>query len=121
MTVFLTVIKESLGAALHDVVFMSDDTEVYVNAWTAVMGTPAHRLLCAWHIDCAWRRNLTRIKGDRELKAIIYKTVRSLMEVTCEDAFVSKLTEFLSATEEDNKTADFGQYFRKDYGQRPEL
>lgn len=113
MTAFLTVIKESLGASLHDVVFMSDDTEVYVNAFTAVMGPPAHRLLCAWHIDRAWRRNLTRIKGDRELKAIIYKTVRSLMELTSEDAFISKLTEFLSATEDDSKTADFGQYFRK--------
>ena len=130
MAVFLAVIKESLGTALHDVVFMSDDREVYINAWTAVMGPPAHRLLCAWHIDRAWRRNLTRIiinnnnnnnKGDRELKAVVYKMLRELMEITSPEEFSSKLAEFLSAAEEDSKTADFGQYFRKEYGQRPEL
>ena len=97
MTVFLTVIKESLETALHDVVFMSDDTEVYINAWTAVMGPPSHRLLCAWHIDRAWRKNLPCINGDRELKAIIYKTIRALMEITSADAFTAKLGEFLPA------------------------
>ena len=82
MRIFLLVIRDALGEALSDVILMTDDTEVYSNAWIAVMGEPAKRLLCTWHIDRAWHKNLSKIKGDAVLKATVYKTVRSLMEIT---------------------------------------
>ena len=121
MSVFLNVCKTALGGPLQDVVLMTDDTEVYCIAWTAVMGKPAHRLLCTWHVDRAWRKNLTRIKGDGEIKAVLYKTVRSLMEMTDKDEFHSKLSEFIAAAEEDNNTTDFANYFRDEYACRPQL
>ena len=67
LSVFLDVCKTALDGTLLDVVLMTDDCEVYSNAWNAVMGAPAMRLLCTWHIDRAWRINLPRIKGSSEL------------------------------------------------------
>jgi len=121
MTVFLQVVKEALGTALADVVLMTDDTEVYVNAWCAVMGPPAYRLLCVWHVDRAWRKNLTRIKGGSDVKTAVYKTLRSLMEIPDRDTFDVKLSEFLQSADDDTNTADFAKYFRHEYAYRCEL
>ena len=121
MHVFLQVVKEAIGYPLHDVVLMTDDTEVYSNAWNAVMGKPAHRLLCTWHIDRDWRKNLKCVKGDSDFKAVIYKTVRSLMELTDADVFKEKAEQFFSAGMEDERTVEFTEYFWREYVARPEL
>ena len=121
MHTFLTVCKETLGRPLTDAVLMTDDTEVYANAWTAVMGCPAHRLLCAWHIDRVWRKNMAKITGDSLLKATVYKTVRALMELPDREAFEEKLAEFLTTAAADKKTEHFAAYFHKEYASRPQL
>jgi len=87
MQAFLSVVKDNIGVSLDDAVLMTDDTEVYANAWKHVIGQPAHRLLCTWHVDSAWRRNLCKIKGDGLLQATVYKTVRALMEITDPEVF----------------------------------
>jgi len=88
MTVFLQVVKEALGYSLADVVLLTDDTEVYVNAWSPVMEPPVYSVLCVWHVDHAWRKNLTRIKGGSDVKTAVYKTVQSLMEVPDRDTLI---------------------------------
>lgn len=121
MHAFLCVCKENFGVAMNDVVFMSDDAEVYANAWTRVMGQPVHRLLCTWHIDRAWRKNMSKVKGDSILKATIYKTLRALMEITDRDVFAQKLTEFMESAMADEKTVQFAEYFNREYVSRPQL
>jgi len=121
MRVFLQVCKELLGDSLQDVILMTDDTEVYVNASTAVIGTPAYRLLCTWHIDRAWRKNLLKIKGDAVIKATVYKTVRALLELTCTEQFAVKLHQLMAAAKEDPKTADFACYFEREYASPPKV
>ena len=121
MTVFLEVVRDALGQPLRDVVLMTDDAEVYSNAWKCVMGEPAFRLLCTWHVDRAWRRNLNKIKGDMQLKSSVYKTARALLELTSKDQFADKLKEFVSAAKEDIRTAEFGAYFEREYAPRPEV
>lgn len=121
MCVFLTVVKESFGRPLRDMILMTDDTEVYSNAWTAVMGKPGYRLLCTWHIDRAWRKNLPKIKGDNEFKATVYKTIRALLELTGRAQFAAKLKRFLAAAKDNSKTSDFANYFEREYAARPEL
>ena len=121
MTVFLEVVRDALGQPLRDVVLMTDDAEVYSNAWKCVMGEPAFRLLCTWHVDRAWRRNLNKIKGDMQLKSSVYKTARALLELTSKDQFADKLKEFVSAAKEDIRTAEFGACFERDYAPRPEV
>lgn len=58
MRAFLQVTKEAVGYPICDVILITGNTEVYSNAWNAVIGKPTHRLMCAWHIDCAWIKNL---------------------------------------------------------------
>lgn len=121
MSVYLQVLKPLIGDVLENVVLMTDDSEVYSNAWNDVIGKPAARLLCTWHIDRAWRKNLPKIKGSTELKATIYKTIRSLMEIPSQEMFHGKLNQFMSAAKEDSKTAAFACYFESEYATRPEL
>ena len=106
---------------LSDVILMTDDTDVYANAWTCVTGRPAWRLLCTWHVDRAWRRNLSRVKGDRSTQDTVCKTLRSLMELTDPDVFDMKLQQFVCSPNDDDKTRDFGSYFAREYAKRPEL
>ena len=121
MRIFLRAVTDALGSKLTDVILMTDDTEVFANAWMAEMGPPAHRLLCTWHVDHAWRKNLGRINGDSLLKATVYRTLRSLLEMTDQSEFTSKLQQFLATCQSTNKTAAFGTYFAKEYAARPQL
>jgi len=106
---------------LSDVILMTDDTEVYASAWTHVMVRPARRLLCTWHINRAWRRNLSKVKGDRSTQDAVYKTLWSLMELTDLDVFSMKMHQFVSSLTDDDKTRDFASYFEREYARRPEL
>jgi len=102
MCTFLSVCKESADIDLSDIILMTDDTEVYANAWTCVMGRPARRLLCTWHVDRAWRQNLSKVKGDRSTHDAVYKTLRSLMELTDQEVFHTKLQQFVCSLNDDD-------------------
>ena len=121
MAVFFSTIKRALESAMTGVILMTDDAEAFANAWVQVMGPPAHRLLCVWHVDRAWRKNLAKIEGDGLLKATVYKTLRTLMEVSCQETFQEKLQQFLEALQKDKKTMAFADYFCRQYANRPEL
>lgn len=121
MSVFLSSVKGVLGHAIEEVILMTDDAESYANAWTSVMGPPAHRLLCVWHVDRAWRKNLSKIRGDGLLKANVYKTLRALLEITDAESFKERLQSFLSTAAEDSRTAEFAVYFSREYASRPNL
>lgn len=114
-------ITERLLQTMVDVIFMTDDTEVYYKAWCKVMGQPAHRLLCTWHVDRAWRKNLPKIRGDKQLKTTIYKTIRALMEIPDRNEFDNKLKLFLATAKSDANTIDFAVYFENEYANRVEL
>ena len=121
IAVFLSAVKEALGKPLRDVILMTDDAEAYSNAWHLVMGQPAHRLLCSWHIDRAWRKNLGKIAGDTLLKDEVYKTLRTLMELSDKEVFAERLAQFLEIGKADQRTAEFVAYFEKEYACRPAL
>ena len=65
---FLKAIKERLGS-LSPTWFMSDDAEQLFTAWRAVFGdNQTKKLLCAWHVDSAWRqgqRKHVQTKSDQ--------------------------------------------------------
>jgi len=121
MRIFLSVCKEAIGQTLHNAVLMTDDTEVYHNAWCHVMVQPAYRLLCTWHIDRAWGKNLVKVCGDCVLKATVYKTLRAVMELQDQEVFADKMAEFLLSAKGDDKTCEFATYFEKQYANRPQL
>ena len=121
ISVFLHVCKEAIGEPLNDVILMTDDAEAFSNAWNVVMGPPAHRLLCSWHVDQAWRRNLPKVEGDAHLRAVVYKTLRTLMELSHPDSFNERLAKFLEFGKLDPKTVKFIEYFEREYACRPQL
>ncbi|SMN02430.1 hypothetical protein SPONN_1054 [uncultured Candidatus Thioglobus sp.] len=61
ITVFLQALKDGVGQ-VHPKVFMSDDADQYFNSWCSVFGRDGvKKLLCAWHVDRAWRKNLNML------------------------------------------------------------
>lgn len=64
---FLSTIKtaisnmEGFETTIQAKVVMTDNDESFYNAWAKVMGPVPYRLLCSWHIDQAWRRNLKKV------------------------------------------------------------
>ena len=53
--------------------FMSDCTEQYFKAWCDVLGAPkTHKLLCIWHVDCAWWKALNDHVPNKQDRVEIY-------------------------------------------------
>jgi len=41
---------------------------------------PKFLILCKWHIDNNWSKNLKKIDGSQTTKAWVYKTMRVLLD-----------------------------------------
>lgn len=67
-TTFFKAIKDSISTTLSARVLMTDNDPAFYNAWVEVMGPVEHRLLCSWHVDQAWRRNVP--------KKVIYENIK---------------------------------------------
>ncbi|XP_022169811.1 uncharacterized protein LOC111033408, partial [Myzus persicae] len=121
MSVFFSKIKEVVGC-LAPSVFMSDDAPAFWNAWTKTMSpTPKFHLLCKWHIDNNWRKNLKKIAGTQTVKAYIYKTLRVLLEEPDVTQFEHLLNLFLGKLEEEQALHSFKAYFVSHYVHRKQL
>jgi len=100
---------------------MTDDSPVYVNAWRTVMGLPNHHILCTWHIDRRWKKNLSKIKRSTEVKAELYQMLRALREADNMEEFRSSLDSSLRYMEAVEGMSKFVSYFRREYVARPEM
>lgn len=56
---------------------------------------PKFNLLCKWHIDNNWRKNLKKIVGTQIVKKYIYKTLCVLLEEPYETQFQICLNSFM--------------------------
>lgn len=101
--------------------FMSDLAEQFYSAWVSVFRSnpPPHRLLCAWHVDQAWRKNLKQFT-DNHLKASIYHNLRVLLEETDINKFEVLLENTITGLKSSATTASFADYFSTYYGRRKE-
>lgn len=112
--IFLTVLRDALSEPLQPKVFMSDMAEIYYNAWVMIMAAPKFRLFCSWHVDRAWRKNLSKVNG-REKQAEVYKLLRTLLEERDETAFSRMLEQVIVVLKNDTDTRAFGLYFENMY------
>ncbi|CAG9765599.1 unnamed protein product [Ceutorhynchus assimilis] len=112
--IFCNCIKTRIGGGIVCNVFMSDMAEAFFNAWIEVMPPPKQRLFCSWHVDRAWRNNLSKIKTTKK-RVIVYKTLRAILQETDIHAFDKMLIEFNGLVNADNDTQEFGIYFNKEY------
>ncbi|XP_065219711.1 uncharacterized protein LOC135845174 [Planococcus citri] len=117
MTIYFSIIQQNCGQ-ITPKVFMSDMAEQFANAWNAVMGRPKYELYCTWHVDNAWQKNLSKIKivnDEDDTRDFAYKLLRTLLEELDQNKFHSLLGEAVNTLINDEKTADFGQYFKSNY------
>lgn len=116
---FFIKVREDVGV-IQAQVFMTDDAPAYINAWSCVMGPPEHHLLCSWHVDKNWRSQLTKISGGKEKKALVYKALRTLLQVKDCTKMLDLQSNLIRELSEDPETRDFGHYFSQHYAGRPE-
>ncbi|GFT23972.1 uncharacterized protein NPIL_247391 [Nephila pilipes] len=74
LSLAFVTIKEHVS--ISPIVMMPDDTESFPNAWRIVFGVPEKRLLCTWHVDKSWRRNISKLIKKPENEVEAYKVVR---------------------------------------------
>ena len=79
MTVFFNMVKGNSGR-IEANWFMSDIANQYYNAWVGVMEHHPMKLLCIWHVDKAWRENITEKVKDTTVAAEVYKMLRTVLE-----------------------------------------
>ena len=94
---FLQAIKRVTGVLKSPHWFMSDDAEQYFNSWKGVFGVEGTtKLLCAWHVDRAWRNALKEHIATKEMRLEVYHNPRVLLMENQESAFRVLLQQFLS-------------------------
>lgn len=98
-------------------VFMSDDDPAFYNAWVNIMGPVMHKLLCTWHVDRSWQKNLPKITNVDKRDAV-YKTLRVLLQEMNEERFRQYMNAFMTQLLEDQETNEFEKYFRSTYSER---
>ena len=113
ITEFLTAVKGSVGD-LSPKVFMSDDADQYFNSWCTVFPSQdTIKLLCAWHVDRAWRKALSQHISDFQTRIEVYHQLRVLLIEPQELTFRLKLQQFVSYLMESEPC--FCEYFQREY------
>ena len=113
---FLKAIKERAGN-VNPIWFMSDDAEQFFTAWRATFGDGSTtKLLCAWHVDRAWRKALQENIPNKEEQVEVYHQLRVLLMETEESKFRVFLQEFLTHIKKNHKK--FHSYFFNIYCKR---
>ena len=113
ITEFLTAIKKSTGD-LSPKVFMSDDADQYFNSWCAVFSSQStKKLLCAWHIDRAWRKGLSQHISEFQTRIEVYHQLRVILMETQEVTFRLRMQQLLSYLLESQPR--FCEYFQREY------
>lgn len=73
---------------------MTDDAPQYHNAWCAVFGV-TKKLLCTWHVDRAWRKNIRELIPQAETQVEVYHMLRTLLQLLNTEEFDVASTNFL--------------------------
>ena len=117
---FFHAIQKNVHLDLKPKWVMTDDAEQFYRAWVTVFGQGPKKLLCTWHVDCAWRGAVTNKIEDKEIAALVYHNLRVLMEETDSDVFEELLQKTIDQLKATNVTKNFELYFTQFYAHRKE-
>ena len=97
---------------------MTDDAPAYWNAFRSTMGCEkTQHLLCTWHVDKNWRKQLKKIV-DLDERVKTYKQLCLLRTEPDEVKFETMLTNFVQRTTSKDQTKEYGDYFKTYYSTR---
>ncbi|KAK5648053.1 hypothetical protein RI129_002945 [Pyrocoelia pectoralis] len=122
LTLFFSCIKEKIGYSISPKVFMSDMAEAHYNVWNRVMNEAEFRLFCTWHVDRAWRKNLSSITSkDKQVNTFLINYFFFFFFFYFNDklftiSFLLMLEQFLKKSFQDPDTK-FSAYFNEHYGE----
>ena len=111
---YLTAVKERVGN-IEPEVFMSDDADAFHNAWQIVFGE-VKRLLCFFHVDRAWKKNLNEHIENKQDLIETYHQLRALLTETDKSKFHVLLQQFISSIQ--SRFPRFCSYFSSTYAKR---
>jgi hypothetical protein len=97
---------------------MSDDASQYFTAWNAVFGAGTKKLLCARHVDRAWRKSLNKHISNVQSRTEVYQQLCVLLNQRSESEFRLMLQQVVSYMAEEEPR--FCEYFQKEYASRIE-
>lgn len=104
-TIFFRKLKELDSVSnLNSTVFISDDDNAFYNSRKEVFGPVLVRLLCSWHADRSWRNKLLELISSTEKRALVYKSLRILLQATKFADFEAELEDFLVSIFADDET-----------------
>ena len=113
---FLKCIRDRTGS-IKPQWFMSDDANQYYNAWKGVFGAKeTTKLLCAWHVDRAWRTAINQHTTYKHSRVEIYHHLQVLLMENNEGKFRQLLQQFISFL--DCNEPRFSIYFKENYCNR---
>ena len=93
---------------------MSDCSEQNYNSWCGVLGANnTQKLLCVWHLDCAWRKALYEHVSSQQHRIEIYHQLRVLLQQRDEIAFLVSLQQTMPYLHENYE--EFYKYFNTHY------
>ena len=96
---------------------MSDSAEQFWNAWVGVFElNQTKKLLCAWHVDRAWRKSLAEHIAGKEERVSTYHQLPVLLSQEDETKFKLTLQKFFSYVKTINPK--FYEYFSAYYSNR---
>lgn len=99
---------------------MTDDAGAYWNAFSNIFDCPlTKRLLCIWHVDRNWRKQLKElVKVDVE-RIDLYQKLCLIRSEPDEEKFKTMMKNFVDQCETAESTEQFAKYFKKKYFDRP--
>ena len=110
---FFAHLKEKTGPISPDG-FMSDMAGQYYSSWVHAFGGNPRKLICTWHVDRAWRKNLSKIK-DKAKQTEVYHMLRTLLDEMDPLKFEKLLDGTVEEWGRDSSLSDFLEYFQNYY------
>uniref|UniRef100_A0A146KRK5 C2H2-type domain-containing protein n=1 Tax=Lygus hesperus TaxID=30085 RepID=A0A146KRK5_LYGHE len=119
LKLFFSSVRDVIGGiACHT--FVGIEAPQFHVAWCQIMGTPQCHVMCAWHIDTAWKLKLGRIM-DRDKRLWIYERLKAC-QLQCDiNEFSEMFESLLYDLNQSEDTKYVFHYINEYYTNRPEL
>ncbi|KAF6215251.1 hypothetical protein GE061_010003 [Apolygus lucorum] len=119
LKLFFTSVRDVIGTiACHT--FVGIEAPQFYDAWRQIMGTPQCHVMCAWHIDSAWKLKLGRL-SDRDKRFWIYDRLKACQLQVDINEFSEMFQSLIYELYQNEDTKYIYTYINEYYNNRPEL
>uniref|UniRef100_A0A8D8R8M3 MULE transposase domain-containing protein n=1 Tax=Cacopsylla melanoneura TaxID=428564 RepID=A0A8D8R8M3_9HEMI len=113
LTFFFSALKD-LGGVDNVTTVITDDNPALLNAMTEGFSKELSHLLCRWHVLTNLKKNLTN-KVPKDLLETMNSEITLILDTSDEKEFTRYCFAFVKKYENNAKTSEFVDYFRRHY------